>query len=170
MQYNFLTVDQRGMGKSALKRNTTEPDILTGLDFGLCSSYWQAAEGATFGSPGYSSVSFAPGPPGSGPFNVPESWFDKYAKATNDCWNLAQFNIKNPSVREDARAWTSLHFLRNSGTQALINDLNVFRHAIGAEKLSFHGASYGTAVAGAFATTFPEFVDKLILNSPVPPS
>jgi hypothetical protein len=58
-------------------------------------------------------------------------------------------------IREDDSGWSSLHFLRNSGTQALINDINVFRHAVGSAKMNFHVISYGTLVGGAFATVYP---------------
>jgi len=63
----------------------------------------------------------------------------------------------------------SFNFLEYSGTDAAAADLNLFRQAIGAEKLSIHGISYGTAIAMAYATMFPDRVDKFILNSPMLP-
>ena len=63
----------------------------------------------------------------------------------------------------------SYHFLEYSGTRQLVEDLNLFRQVIGAEKLSLYGISYGTQVMATFATMFPENVDKFIIDSNVSP-
>jgi hypothetical protein len=59
------------------------------------------------------------------------------------------------------------HFLQYSGTRQLAEDIERFRIAINAPKLSVYGISYGTTVMGTFATTFPLSVDKLILDGNV---
>jgi len=51
------------------------------------------------------------------------------------------------------------------GTSVLAHDINVFRKALGYEKLSCWGVSYGTRVCGTFATIFPEQISRLILDS-----
>lgn len=71
-----------------------------------------------------------------------------------------------PQPREQVSAWTvvKLHFPRNSNTQTLINDINLFRQSVGACKISLYGTSYGTAVGVAFVTVFPEYMDKVVLT------
>merc|ERR1719181_2383666 len=54
-------------------------------------------------------------------------------------------------------------------TTDLANDLDVFRKAIGEEKLSLWGMSYGTSVAATYATVFPANVNRLVLDGNVPP-
>jgi pimeloyl-ACP methyl ester carboxylesterase len=75
-----------------------------------------------------------------------------------------------PSFGTAAGTKTHFNFLQYAGTSEVAEDLNRFREAIGAETLSLHGASYGTMIGGVYATMFPEYLDKLILNSPVPPN
>ena len=53
------------------------------------------------------------------------------------------------------------------GTQDLAHDLDTLRTAIGADKLSIWGISYGTAVGATYATVYPERVDKMILDGNV---
>jgi len=60
------------------------------------------------------------------------------------------------------------NWLDCSGTYELVRDLDILREALGAEKLSLYGISYGTQVAAAYATIFPEHTDKMILDSTVP--
>ncbi|EOD05171.1 hypothetical protein EMIHUDRAFT_453703 [Emiliania huxleyi CCMP1516] len=53
------------------------------------------------------------------------------------------------------------------GTQDLAHDLDTLRTAIGADKLSVWGISYGTEVGATYATVYPERVDKMILDGNV---
>src|SRR3954465_6694745 len=48
------------------------------------------------------------------------------------------------------------------------NDLEAVRAALGVEKISVLGVSYGTAVAGYYARLFPQHTDRLVLDSPEP--
>merc|ERR1711971_250607 len=50
------------------------------------------------------------------------------------------------------------------GTAYLAHDLDQFRQAIGAEKLSVYGISYGTIVGSVYASLYPENSDKIILD------
>ena len=89
------------------------------------------------------------------------------ATANNDCFSknrVYQFKGPPTATFPDGQ---KLNWLMHSGTQELANDINMFRIAIGAEKLSIDGGSYGTAVVGVFATTFPQLVDKFVSNSPI---
>ncbi|MET8942565.1 alpha/beta hydrolase [Streptomyces sp. NPDC004542] len=48
-------------------------------------------------------------------------------------------------------------------------DLDVLRAALGEEKLTFMGASYGTYFGALYATLFPSHVRRLVLDAPVNP-
>ena len=61
---------------------------------------------------------------------------------------------------------------RSSDYSTLANarDMDAIRRAIGADKVSIFGASYGTKQALGYALTFPAHVDRLVLDSVVSPS
>ena len=63
----------------------------------------------------------------------------------------------------------SFNYLDYVGTQTLAMDIDRLRQALGAEKLSFMGLSYGTAVSVVYATAYPEHVGKVVLNGVVTP-
>jgi pimeloyl-ACP methyl ester carboxylesterase len=54
--------------------------------------------------------------------------------------------------------------LANMGTRDVAKDLDVLRAALGDEKLTYLGFSYGTAIGTAYAEQFPENVRALILD------
>lgn len=54
-------------------------------------------------------------------------------------------------------------------TTDTVADFEVLREALGAEKASFYGFSYGTYIAQVYATLYPERVDKLVLDGVVDP-
>ena len=47
-------------------------------------------------------------------------------------------------------------------------DIEDLRQALGAERITLYAASYGTRLALAYARQFPEHVDALVLDSPLP--
>ncbi|MCW0214207.1 MAG: alpha/beta hydrolase [Pseudonocardia sp.] len=59
--------------------------------------------------------------------------------------------------------------LANMGTRDVVKDLDVMRAALGDEKLSFYGYSYGTQIASAYAEAFPQNVRALVLDGVVDP-
>lgn len=61
------------------------------------------------------------------------------------------------------------NFWEWSGTQMLANDINVMRQAVGAEKMSILGFSYGTAVGAVYASTFPDRVFRVVLDGNMDP-
>jgi len=75
-------------------------------------------------------------------------------------WDKMQFNASNGKV---------YNFWEWSGTQMLANDIDTMRQAIGAEKLSILGFSYGTMVGAVYASTFPEYASRVTLNGNVDP-
>lgn len=81
----------------------------------------------------------------------------------NMCVAAERFQLLSPRGN---KSWNTLSFL---GTQDLVHDIDVFRQAIGVEKLSLAGSSYGTAVAPAYATLFPERTDLMVVDGVIPP-
>mmetsp|Transcript_27437 Transcript_27437/g.52905 ORF Transcript_27437/g.52905 Transcript_27437/m.52905 type:complete len:602 (+) Transcript_27437:84-1889(+) len=61
------------------------------------------------------------------------------------------------------------NFWEWSGTQLLAYDIDTMRQAVGGEKLSIFGASYGTMVGSVYATVFPQNTQRVVLNGNVPP-
>ena len=50
-----------------------------------------------------------------------------------------------------------------------VRDLDAVRAALQAERVLVYGVSYGTLVAAQYARTFPDRVDRIVLDSPLPP-
>ncbi|MDG4791492.1 alpha/beta hydrolase [Micromonospora sp. WMMD1102] len=55
--------------------------------------------------------------------------------------------------------------LRHLTTANMARDLDRIRAALGEEKTSFYGASYGSALGAAYASMFPENTDRIVLDS-----
>ncbi|MFD3687944.1 alpha/beta hydrolase [Nocardiopsis sp. NPDC058631] len=55
--------------------------------------------------------------------------------------------------------------LRHISTANTARDLDRIREALGEEKASFYGASYGTALGAAYASLFPDRSDRIVLDS-----
>jgi len=60
--------------------------------------------------------------------------------------------------------------LPHMGTVAVAHDLDLIRAAIGDEKLTFLGYSYGTSIAQQYARLYPDRVRALVLDGVVDPS
>ncbi len=61
-------------------------------------------------------------------------------------------------------------FLANSGTRDVVRDLDVLRQALGDEKLTYLGYSYGTRIGSAYAEAFPQNVRALVLDGALDPN
>jgi len=91
-------------------------------------------------------------------------WFYRLQRlALSLCYNAPRFKLKAPSGRE----YNALQF---GGSVDLAQDIEQFRHAIGAPSMSLYGFSYGTAVAGVYGTMFPARTKRLILDANVDPN
>ncbi len=55
--------------------------------------------------------------------------------------------------------------LRHITTANTARDLDTIRAALGEEKASFFGASYGSALGAAYASMFPDTTDRVVLDS-----
>jgi len=146
------------MGKTALK---------TGLGFKACDEVY--SRGGSPLDPLKSALANGTMDPKT--VEVATKFYEGYATGHVECWDLDQWNFPEAGtpINRASGQWTNLHFLRHSGTQALIDDLNLFRIAIGACKISIYGTSYGTSIAAAFSSVFPEYSDKIVIDSPQPP-
>ena len=60
--------------------------------------------------------------------------------------------------------------LANIGTRDVVRDMDVLRSALGDEKLSYIGYSYGTRIGSAYADAFPQNVRALVLDGAVDPT
>lgn len=61
-------------------------------------------------------------------------------------------------------------FLANVGTVSVAKDLDAMREAMGDEKLTYLGYSYGTRIGAAYAEEFPDKVRAMILDGAVDPN
>ncbi|MGH3823065.1 MAG: alpha/beta hydrolase [Pseudonocardiaceae bacterium] len=64
---------------------------------------------------------------------------------------------------------TGKDVLANIGTREVVRDLDVMRSALGDEKLTYLGYSYGTRIGVSYAEAFPKNVRALILDGAVDP-
>lgn len=61
-------------------------------------------------------------------------------------------------------------FLANVGTKSVAKDLDAMRVAVGDDKLTYLGYSYGTRIGAAYAEEFPDKVRAMILDGAVDPN
>ncbi|MFJ8975511.1 alpha/beta hydrolase [Streptomyces sp. NPDC102282] len=60
--------------------------------------------------------------------------------------------------------------LPHVGTTSAARDMDAIRRALGDEKLSYFGVSYGTELGGTYAHLFPETVGRVVLDAVVDPT
>jgi pimeloyl-ACP methyl ester carboxylesterase len=60
--------------------------------------------------------------------------------------------------------------LANIGTRDVAKDIDILRAALGDEKLTYLGYSYGTRIGSTYAETFPKNVRALVLDGALDPS
>jgi pimeloyl-ACP methyl ester carboxylesterase len=60
--------------------------------------------------------------------------------------------------------------LANSGTRDVVRDVDILRAALGDEKLTYLGYSYGTRIGSAYAEAFPQHVRALVLDGALDPT
>jgi pimeloyl-ACP methyl ester carboxylesterase len=65
---------------------------------------------------------------------------------------------------------TSKEFLENIGTANVVKDLDAIRAAVGDEKLTYVGYSYGTRIGGGYAQEFPQNVRAMVLDGAIDPN
>lgn len=71
------------------------------------------------------------------------------------------------SVAEQCAANDTEGLMPHMTTANTARDMHFIRGALGEEKLSFYGASYGSALGAAYASLFPEESDRIVIDSNV---
>jgi pimeloyl-ACP methyl ester carboxylesterase len=87
-----------------------------------------------------------------------------WKKRVANCWTCEDCDYQLSAEQPDGTNNT-YHFLEYSGTRQLAEDVDRFRKAIKAEKISLYGGSYGTTVMSTYATIFPESVGLFVIDS-----
>ncbi|KAJ7017861.1 hypothetical protein C8F04DRAFT_1405477 [Mycena alexandri] len=92
------------------------------------------------------------------PFSFPSSQgeYDAYQAAMTNFYAACTNNT------------TPVGIMKHIGTIELIQDWDSLRTALGYEKVSFSGVSYGTFAGMAYAARFPERVDRFVLDAAIP--
>ncbi|MBB5956065.1 pimeloyl-ACP methyl ester carboxylesterase [Saccharothrix tamanrassetensis] len=83
---------------------------------------------------------------------------------------VAQTEAENKAFAEKCAATTGAELLANVGTRDVVRDLDVMRSALGDEKLTYLGYSYGTHIGAGYAAAFPGNVRALVLDGAVDPT
>ncbi len=83
---------------------------------------------------------------------------------------VAETERENQEYARKCAENTSAEFLANLGTRDVVKDLDVLRSALGDEKLSYVGYSYGTHIGAVYAEAFPANVRAMVLDGAVDPA
>ncbi|WP_158849439.1 alpha/beta hydrolase [Saccharothrix deserti] len=83
---------------------------------------------------------------------------------------VAQTESENKAYAEKCASVTGVDVLANVGTREVVRDLDVMRSALGDEKLTYLGYSYGTHIGAGYAQAFPGNVRALVLDGAVDPT
>jgi len=161
--FNFAAIDQRGLGRS--KPLFSVPEC-----YFPCEKYSHCEEvPASKSDP---NKILDPPPPtfrvGVSPYNDQDNeaqlreGLSMQGKRMANCWEAPSFILTAPDG-------SKYHWLDYSGTLQLAEDIDRFRQAIGAEKLSLYGLSYGTQVMSTYASVFPNHVDRYVTDGNVDP-
>lgn len=81
--------------------------------------------------------------------------------------NTAALEKENADWVKGCVSHTRLIVLKHIGTAEAVNDVDSFRVALGEDKLSIIGFSYGTQVAQMYAERFPDKVQAMVLDGVV---
>ncbi|KAF7350565.1 hypothetical protein MSAN_01616300 [Mycena sanguinolenta] len=90
------------------------------------------------------------------PFPSTQAEFDQYQAAMSNFYSAA--------IRDS----TPQGIVQHVGTTEVIQDWDSMRAALGYEKVSFAGVSYGTFAGMSYAAKYPERVDRFVLDAALP--
>jgi pimeloyl-ACP methyl ester carboxylesterase len=82
----------------------------------------------------------------------------------------AEAEQKDYAAKCAERTGKGAALLANLGTRDVVKDLDVLRSALGDQKLTYLGYSYGTRIGSTYAETFPNNVRALVLDGALDPS
>lgn len=156
-QYNTFSIDQRGISDPVLHcgetqavlppvSNTTRPTSMSAF-FPDCP-----CDGAPSGN-----FRFHTGE-GSDKWTAAADYFNTLGDVWQACHSGAHLQKDGYNVMD------------YMGTAYLAHDLDLLRAAIGEEKLSHYGISYGTWVGSVYASLYPENTGKVIIIGNLPPA
>ncbi|UJW28873.1 alpha/beta hydrolase [Saccharothrix sp. AJ9571] len=80
---------------------------------------------------------------------------------------LPQLIADATTFTEGCLAHHSPDFLASLSTDNVARDIDRIRAALGEEKISYYGVSYGTVVGPMYATLFPDRVRQMVIDAPV---
>jgi pimeloyl-ACP methyl ester carboxylesterase len=74
------------------------------------------------------------------------------------------------SARENARcSGYDPDFIANLSTDVVARDMDQIRLALGEQKISYYGMSWGTALGAVYRSRYDDHVDRMLLDSVMPP-
>lgn len=82
----------------------------------------------------------------------------------------AKFIFDRDARRNQRCAALDPDFARNLTTQNIARDLDRIRIALGEQKISFYGVSWGTALGADYRSQFDQHVDRMLLDSVMTPT
>ncbi|ALG10605.1 alpha/beta hydrolase [Kibdelosporangium phytohabitans] len=97
----------------------------------------------------------------------------------DDYWSELQPDPDRPEERDKSwERWKAFakscadkngDVLKHTGSRNVIKDMDHVRTLLGEEKISYLGYSYGTYLGSAYAQTYPQRIDRMILDSTMNP-
>ncbi|KAJ7817950.1 hypothetical protein B0H13DRAFT_1662300 [Mycena leptocephala] len=102
----------------------------------------------------------------SNPLNLSSGVFfnNPSTQAEFDQYQAAMKNFIDAAIRDS----TPPGIMQHLGAVEIIQDWDAMRAALGYDKVSFAGVSYGTFVGMAYAARYPERVDRFVLDAAFP--
>ncbi|WP_423462641.1 alpha/beta hydrolase [Promicromonospora sp. MS192] len=98
-------------------------------------------------------------------FTMDDAYFSNVPPyAVDDAAVLANADVARSAAEQCARNDTEGH-MQHVTTANIARDLDQVRAALGEDKASFLGYSYGSALGAAYASLFPETSDRVIIDS-----
>ncbi|MGH3831521.1 MAG: alpha/beta hydrolase [Pseudonocardiaceae bacterium] len=83
---------------------------------------------------------------------------------------VAKTEAQEKTDDEGCLKGTGKDVLANIGTREVVRDMDVMRSALGDQKLTYLGYSYGTRIGASYAEAFPKNVRAMILDGAVDPA
>lgn len=89
---------------------------------------------------------------------------------TDPLAEIDQIEQDNEDYANSCAQRTGLALLGHVGTGDVARDMDVIRAALGEQKLTYFGGSYGTRLGSTYAELFPDRVRAMVLDAPVDPT
>nr|NLI50432.1 alpha/beta hydrolase [Propionibacterium sp.] len=93
--------------------------------------------------------------------------FDEVDFSPDDAGELGALRAATASFAAACAAHTDPALLAHLSTRETARDLDILRAAVGDDRLTFYGASYGTLIGAHYADLFPDRVGRMVLDAPV---